>query len=68
MEIKLFYDDEYIEGRNDYSCVKVTFDSWEKFWDRWNDASDFFRCDDMYYGGRCYIKKDRVIQIIGDEE
>ena len=43
MEIKLYYDDEYVEGKNGYSCCTVNVDSWEEFWDLWNDSSDKFR-------------------------
>lgn len=66
MKIKLFYNDEYIEGKNDYSCLNLTIDSWEEFWDLWNDSSEFIRCDDTYDEKRNYLKKDRVIQILED--
>lgn len=65
MKIKLFYDDEYIEGKNDYSGAIVTVDNWLDFWDMWNNAGDFIMCDD-FDGKRSYIKKDRVIQILED--
>lgn len=68
MKIKLFYDDEYVEGKNDYSCFVVNVDSWKNFWNIWNNSSDFFRCDDTSKGKRVYIKKDRVIGIMEDEE
>lgn len=64
MLIKLFYDEEYIEGKDDYSYREFTVDSWEKFWNVWNNSSDFFRCDDTFDGKRIYIKKDRVIEIM----
>ena len=64
MLIKLVYDEEYVEGKCDYSYRKFTVDSWENFWDIWNDSSDFFRCDDTIDGKRIYIKKDRVIEIM----
>lgn len=66
MEIKLYYDDEYVEGKNGYSCCTVNVDSWEEFWDLWNDSSEFIRCDDTYDEKRNYLKKDRVIQIMED--
>ena len=64
MKIKLYYDDEFIEGKSGYSCLRVTVDSWEKFWDLWNNSSEFIRGDDTYDEKRNYLKKDRVIQIM----
>lgn len=29
MKIKLFYDDEYVEGKNDYSCFVVNGDEYK---------------------------------------
>ncbi|MDU5252682.1 hypothetical protein [Anaerococcus vaginalis] len=66
MKIKLFYDDEYIEGKSDYSCLGVTVDSWKNFWDLWTDSSEFIRCDDTCNKKRNYLRKDRVIQIMED--
>ncbi len=66
MLIKLYYDDEYVKGKSDYSYFVVNVDSWENFWNIWNNSSDFFRCDDTSQGKRVYIKKDRVIGIMED--
>ncbi len=66
MLIKLYFDEEYVEGKCHYSYRKFTVDSWDKFWNIWNNSSDFFRCDDTIDGKRTYIKKDRVIQIMED--
>lgn len=69
MKIRLFYDDEYIEDKEDYSYMYLTVDSWEDFWNLWNDKSDFIRCDsDMLYGNIIYLRKDRVIQIMGEKK
>ncbi|WP_276862577.1 hypothetical protein [Anaerococcus tetradius] len=69
MKIKLFYDDEYIEGKDDYSCMILTIESWEDFWDLWNDSSEFIRCDNsLSDGSRIYLKKDCVIQVRGESD
>lgn len=68
MKIKLFYNDEYIEGKNDYSCLNLTIDSWTEFWNLWTDKSDFIRCDSDMYGHIIYLRKDRVVQIAGEDQ
>lgn len=68
MKIKLFYDDEYVEGKDDYSYRTITVDTWEDFWNLWNDRSDFIRCSNDVYGNIVYLKKDRVILIIEEEK
>lgn len=67
MKIKLFYDDELIEGKIDYSCRTVTVDSWDRFWQIWKDDEEFVKCDDEE-GTEVYLKKDRVIELGGNNE
>lgn len=64
MKIKLFYNEEYVEGKNDYSYREVTVNSWKDFWNLWNDSSEFIMCDNTFDGRKIYIKKDRVIEVI----
>lgn len=69
MKIKLFYDDEYIEGKSDYSYIILTIESWRGFWDLWNiQWCDFIRGDNTKDGRRVYLRKDRVVQIIGEDD
>lgn len=68
MLIKLFYDDEYIEGKDDFSYMEVTVDNWIDFWLKWVSSSEFILCDNTYDGKTVYLRKDRVIQIIGDDK
>lgn len=66
MKIRLYYDDEYIEGKNDYTCLNLTIDSRENFWDLWTGSYEFIRCDDTCNKKRNYLRKNRVIQIMED--
>ena len=67
MKIKLFYDDEYIEGKDDFSCMEVTADNWIDFWLKWVNPTEFIMCDSIDSEKTVYLRKDRVIQIIGDD-
>ena len=66
MKIKLFYDDEYIECKEDYSYQELTVDSWEDFWKLWTDFSQFIRCD-SFNNKIAFLRKDRVTMIIRDD-
>ena len=67
MRIKLFYDDEYVEGKEDYSYNELTVDSWEDFWELWTDFPQFIRCDNTIKNKIIFLRKDRANMIVGDD-
>ena len=63
MLIKLYYDDEYIEGKSNYSYKTLPALSWDMFWKFWNSCEDFI----PIYGVKgeiVFLRKDRVIEIM----
>lgn len=68
MKIRLCYVDEYVEGKDDYSYRDLSVDNWESFWDLWNDASHFIKCDNSNDGKIIYLRKDIVHIIMGGDE
>lgn len=63
MKIELYFEDQHIEGNNNYSSRTITTDSWDRFWELWNHDEEFVKCDDVY-GSEVYLKKDKVIEIM----
>lgn len=67
MLIRLYYDDEYVEGKSNYSYKTLPALSWDMFWKFWNSCEDFIP---IYEGSEdiVFLRKDRVIEIMEDKE
>ncbi len=62
MLIRLYYDDEYVEGKSDYSYKTLPVLSWDMFWRFWNSCKDFIPINEGC-GDIVFLKKDCVIRI-----
>lgn len=65
MLIRLYYDDEFVEGKRDYSYKTVLELIWDTFWKFWESCDEFIPIDEGN-GDIGYLKKDRVIEIMED--
>lgn len=67
MLIRLYYDDECVEGKSDYSYKTLPTLNWDMFWRFWNSCEDFIPITENN-GNTVFLKKDRVIEIMEVED